>query len=253
MGSRKYSRSTAAYDAYLKGRFFWHKMSPDTIRRSTGYFNEALSLDPGFAPAYAGLADCYAQMGSIRVGLMKPLEAIRQAQSYLQKALDLDETLAEAHCTLGLIKSWYDLDWSGAEREFNVALGLDPSQITALLWHSLCLAATGRYQEAVASVQRAREIEPLSPSVNLYLGVAQAHAGQHDLAIRQLQFTIELDPGYYRPYFFLGRSLSWLDRHEEAIAAHQKALSLRPDSIESFAYLGVALAAKAIARALSKW
>ena len=243
-GSRKYSRSSAAYDAYLKGRFFWHKMSPEAIRRSTDYFNQALALDPGFAPAYAGLADCYAQMGSIRVGLMKPLEALPHARSYLQRALDLDETLAEAHCTLGLIKSWYDLDWSGAEREFQVALALDPSQITALLWHSLCLSATGRYQDAVASVQRAREIEPLSPSVNLYLGVAQTHAGQHDLAVRQLQLTAELDPGYYRPYFFLGRSLSWLERHDEAIAAHQMSLSLRPDSIEALAFLGVALAAK---------
>jgi TolB-like protein/Flp pilus assembly protein TadD len=243
-GARKYSRSPAAYDAYLKGRFFWHKMSSEAICSSTEYFNEALLLDPGFAPAYAGLADCYAQMGSVRVGMMKPREALTRARSYLQKALDLDETLSEAHCTLGLIKSWYDLDWSGAEREFQVALELDPSQITALLWHSLCLAATGRHRESVASVQRAREIEPLSPVVNLYLGVAQAHAGQYDLAIRQLQFSIELDPGRYRPYMFLGRSLSWQGRHDEAVATLQKAVSLRPESIESLAYLGVAKAAK---------
>jgi TolB-like protein/Flp pilus assembly protein TadD len=251
-GSRKYSRSSAAYDAYLKGRFFWHKMSTETIRRSIDYFNQALSLDHGFAPAYAGLADCYAQMGSVRVGLMKPLEALPLARSYLQKAFDLDQTMAEAHCTLGLIKSWYDLDWSGAEREFQVALALEPGQITALLWQSLSLAATGRKQDAVDSVKRAREIEPLSPSVNLYLGVALEHAGHYDLAIRQLQLSIELDPGYYRPYMFLGRSLCWQDRHDEAIAAHQKALSLRPDSIESLAFLGVAMAAKGDRKAALK-
>jgi len=130
VGSRRYSRSSAAYDAYLKGRFFWHKMTTEAIRQSMAYFREALSIDARFAPAYAGLADCYAQMGSIRVGQMKPLAALAQAHSHLQRALDLDETLAEAHCTLGLIKSWYDWDWDGAGREFQAAPGLDPSQIT---------------------------------------------------------------------------------------------------------------------------
>lgn len=243
VGTRRYSRSSAAYDAYLKGRFFWHKTTTEAIQRSMAYFNEAISLDSGFAPAYAGLADCYAQMGSIRVGQMKPIDALTHAHTHLQRALELDETLAEAHCTLGLIKSWYDLDWKGAEREFQAALSLDPSQITALLWQSLYLSAVGRHREAVASVQRAREIEPLSVSVNLYLGVAQTHAGQLDLALRQIQQSIELDPGYYRSYFFLGRNLAWIERFEDAIAAFQKALELRPDSIESLAYLGAAFAA----------
>jgi TolB-like protein len=96
--SRRYSRSSAAYDAYLKGRFFWHKMTTDGIQRSIAHFNDALSLDSGFAPAHAGLADCYAQMGSVRVGQMKPIEALAKARSHLQRALDLDEKLAEAHC-----------------------------------------------------------------------------------------------------------------------------------------------------------
>ncbi|MGO9325969.1 MAG: tetratricopeptide repeat protein [Terracidiphilus sp.] len=244
VGARRYSKSSAAYDAYLKGRFFWHKMTADAIRRSMGYFNEALAMDAGFAPAYAGLADCYAQMGSVRVGQMKPLEALAQAHSHLQQALDLDETLAEAHCTLGLIKSWYDWDWDGAGREFQAALALDPSQISALIWQSLYLSAVGKPLEAIASMQRAREVEPLSTSVNLYLGVAQFIAGQHDLALRQLQHSVELDPGYYRPYFFLGRNLASLGRYDEAIEAHEKALSLTPDNIEALAFLGTALAGK---------
>jgi len=244
VGSRRYSRSSAAYDAYLKGRYFWHKMTGDAIRRSMDYFNEALTIDGGFAPAYAGLADCYAQMGSVRVGQMKPLEALAQAHSHLQQALDLDETLAEAHCTLGLIKSWYDWDWDGAGREFQAALALDPSQIAALIWQSLYLAAVGKTQEAIGSMQRAREIEPLSTSVNLYLAIAQTHAGQHDLALRQFQHSVELEPGYYRPYFFMGRSLAWLGRYDEGIAAFEKALSLTPDNIEALAFMGAALAGK---------
>ncbi|MGA8708574.1 MAG: tetratricopeptide repeat protein, partial [Steroidobacteraceae bacterium] len=218
-GSRKYARSSAAYDAYLKGRFFWHKMTADAIRSSVAHFNEALAIDPEFAPAYAGLADCYAQMGSVRVGMAKPLDALTEARTYLNRAMELDDMLAEAHCTSGLIKSWYEFDWVGAEREFQLALRLDPGQVTALLWQSLYLSAMGRHHEAIASMRRARESEPLSASVNMYLGVAQTHAGHYDLAIRQLNQAIELDPHYYRPYMFLGRVLMFVGRYQDAVAS----------------------------------
>jgi len=244
VGARRYSKSSAAYDAYLKGRFFWHKMTADAIGRSMGYFNEALALDAGFAPAHAGLADCYAQMGSSRVGTMKPLEAVAESRKHLQRALDLDETLAEAHCTLGLIKSWYDWDWDGAGVEFQAALALDPSQITALIWQSLLLSVNGQHQESIASMQRARELEPLSPTVNLYLGLAYVHGGQFDLGIRRIRESVELDSGYYRSHMFLGRALSAINQHDEAIAELERALALRPDSFESSAFLGLALAGR---------
>ncbi|MFZ1015995.1 MAG: hypothetical protein WAN28_21790, partial [Terracidiphilus sp.] len=244
VGARRYAGSPAAYDAYLRGRYFWHKMTPEGIRLSMTYFNEALSIDSRFAPAYAGLADCYAQMGSIRVGTMKPLEALGQARTHLQRALDLDETLADAHCTQALIKSWYEYDWAGAEKEFQAALALEPGLITALLWQSLYLSAVGRHLDAVDSVQRARDIEPLSASVNLYLGVAQHHAGQYDLALRQMRQSIEIDPNYYRSHMFLGRNLCWLHRYDEAIAEHQRALELAPESIEVLTMLAVAHGSK---------
>ena len=239
VGSRKYARSSAAYDAYLKGRFFWHKMTPDAIRSSIAHFNEALTIDSQFAPAYAGLADCYAQMGSIRLGMLKPFEALEKARPCLQRAMELDDTMAEAHCTSALIKIWYDFDWAGAEREFKVAISLDPGQVTALLWQSLYLSAMGLNEEAVASVQRARDSEPLSPIVNMYLGVARAHAGQYDLAIRQLNQTVELDPHNYRTFMFLGRTLAWVGRSDEAMKAYQKALSINPDNLEALAFMGV--------------
>ena len=244
MGSRKYSASSAAYDSYLKGRFFWHKMTPDGIRSSITYFNESLVIDPKFAPAYAGLADCYAQMGSIRVSMMKPFDALAKARFHLERALEMDNTLAEAHCTHGLIKCWYEFDWSGAEREFQSALALDPSQVTALLWQSLYFSAAGRHEEAIASVQRARESEPLSVATNLYLGVAQTHAGQYDLALRQFRTTLELDPNYYRTYMFMGRALNFTDRQEEAHRAFQQALTLNPDNLEALAMMGSVLAEK---------
>jgi TolB-like protein/tetratricopeptide (TPR) repeat protein len=242
VGARRYAGSPAAYDAYLKGRYFWHKMTPESIRLSMTYFNEALGIDSRFAPAYAGLADCYAQMGSIRVGMMKPLEALGHARSQLQRAFDLDETLADAHCTLALINSWYEYDWDGAKKEFQAALALEPGLITALLWQSLYFSAVGKHLDAVASVQRAREIEPLSASVNLYLGVAQHHAGQYDLALRQMRQSIEIDPNYYRSHMFMGRNLCWLHRYDEAIAEHQRALELEPDSVEVMAMLATSYA-----------
>jgi len=238
VGSRKYARSSAAYDAYLKGRFFWHKMTPDATQRSIANFNEALAIDPDFAPAYAGLADCYAQMGSIRLSMLKPFEALAKARTYLQRAMELDDTMAEAHCTSALIKIWYDFDWAGAEREFKVAISLDPGQVTAMLWQSLYLSAMGRHREAIASVQRARDSEPLSLVVNMYLGVAQTHAGQYDLAIRQLNQTIELDPNNYRTFMFLGRALTYTGRNDDAMVALQKALSINPDNLEALAFTG---------------
>jgi Tfp pilus assembly protein PilF len=170
--------------------------------------------------------------------MLKPFEALAKARTYLQRAMELDDTMAEAHCTSALIKIWYDFDWVGAEREFKVAISLDPGQVTAMLWQSLYLAAMGRHQEAIASVQRARDSEPLSPVVNIYLGVAQTHAGQYDLAIRQLNQTIELDPNNYRTFMFLGRTLAYAGRNEEAMAAFQKALSINPDNLEALAFMG---------------
>ncbi|WP_263360137.1 winged helix-turn-helix domain-containing protein [Acidicapsa ligni] len=243
LGSRKYVHSSAAYDAYLKGRFFWHKMTTDTVRSSMAYFNEALTIDPEFAPAYAGLADCYAQMGSIRLGMLQPYAALEKARTYLHRAMELDYTMAEAHCTSGLIKIWYEFDWAGAEQAFQVALSLDPGHVTALLWQSLLLSVMGRNQEAIASVQRARDSEPLSPVVNMYLGVAQTHAGQYDLALRQLHQTLELDPHNYRTFMFLGRALSSINRQNDAIAAYEKSIALNPDGLEAIAMLGASMAA----------
>jgi TolB-like protein/Tfp pilus assembly protein PilF len=242
-GSRKYARSTAAYDAYLKGRFFWHKMTPEATHSSITYYNQALEIDPQFAPAYAGLADCYAQMGSIRLGMMHPFAALEKAQFYLGRAMELDYTLAEAHCTLGLIKIWYEFDWAGAEQEFRAALSIDPGQVTTLLWQSLYFSAMGRHNESIASVQRAREAEPLSAGVNMYVGVAQTHAGQYDLALRQLTYAIELDPYNYRSYFFLGRALMCLERFDESLVQFERSMALNPNSLEAIALTGAAHAA----------
>jgi len=241
-GLTKYAPSPAAYDAYLKGRYFWHKMTNDAMRSSIAHFSESIAIDPEFAPAYAGLADCYAQMGSTRVAMMKPLDALAKAGPLLERAMELDNTLVEAHCTLGILKSWYELDWDGADHAFQTAPSLDPSNVTALIWRSLYLTSFGRHQESIASVQRALECEPLSPVVNAYLGIARSNAGQYDLGIRQLNQAIELDPHYYRAYMFLGHALSAVDRNAEAIAAFEKALAINPHNLEALAFMGASMA-----------
>ena len=243
VGSRKYARSSAAYDAYLRGRFFWHKMTPEAIRSGIAHFNEALSIDPEFAPAYAGLADCYAQMGSLRLCMLNPFVALDKARTYLQRAMALDDEMAEAHCTSALIKGWYEFDWDGAEEEFQVALRLDPGQITALLWRSMYFSVIGQHKVAIASVQQARDAEPLSPITNTYLGATQANARQYDLAIRQLNRAIELDPHNYRAFLFLGVALHGAERYDDAIAAFQHARSINPHSLETLGFLGGAKAA----------
>jgi tetratricopeptide (TPR) repeat protein len=174
--------------------------------------------------------------------MMKPLDALAKARPLLERAMELDSTLVEAHCTLGILKSWYELDWNGAERAFQMALSLDPSNVTALIWRSLYLTSFGRHQESIASVQRALECEPLSPVVNAYLGMARTHAGQYDLGIRQLNQAIELDPHYYRAYMFLGCALGAVDRNAEAIAAFEKALAINPHNLEALAFMGATMA-----------
>jgi TolB-like protein/Tfp pilus assembly protein PilF len=242
IGARKYARSPAAYDSYLKGRYFWHKMTSEGIQRSLHYFNEAIALDSECAPAYAGLADSYAQMGTLRVPMMRSQDALAKAKPLVERAMQIDNTLAEAHCTLALLKSWYELDWAGAQQEFRIALSLAPNNITALLWQSVLLSALGRDEEAIANVQRAFESDPVSPVVNTYLGVARMHAGQFDLGIRHLKQAIELDPYYYRAYMFLGKSLSWLDREADAMEAYENSLSLNPEGLESLAFMAEAMA-----------
>ncbi len=234
---QKHVPTPAAHDAYLKARFFWHKMTGESIRLSMRYFQEATAADPHFAAPYAGLADCYAQMGSLRVALMKPSEALANAQPLLRRALELNESLAEAHCTLGMLKSWYELDWRGAGAEFQRALQGDANNITALIWYALYLSAIGQPQDALRTITRARELDPLSAVVNTYVGVIYLHLGQLDFALRQLLQAIEFDPYYYRLHMFLGKVFSRLGRRSEAIESYKKALQRNPESLEALAFL----------------
>jgi tetratricopeptide (TPR) repeat protein len=227
-----------AYEAYLKGRHFFHKLTADNMLAGIRYFEEAIAADPNYALAYAGLADCYAQMGSIRIALLSPTEALLKAKPMAVRALELDDTLPEAHNALALINCWYEMDWGGADAEFRRARALDPDNVTHAPWYSVYLVAVGEAERALAEIYRAREIDPLSPIINAYVGSAQFFAGQPDLAVRQLEDTIPLDPSYYRPYFFLGETLLALERHAEALAAFREAQARAPRNLEVIGFIG---------------
>ncbi|CAN5602323.1 serine/threonine-protein kinase [soil metagenome] len=188
------SKNAEAYQLYLKGRFHWNKRTDEALKKSVEYFNQAIEHDPNYALAYAGLADSWFTMGWYRYEV--PKDAYQRAKSAAVKALELDEKLAEAHTTLATIMANYDRDWAGAEREFKLAIELNPNYATAHQRYSLHLPVFGRLEEAVAEAKRAKELDPLSLIINENVGDMLFLARRYDEAERQLRKTLELDPDF---------------------------------------------------------
>ena len=230
--------SSPAYEAYLKGRHFFNKMTADSVIETNRYFEEAIATDANYALAYAGLADCYAQMGSIRAGLTSPAAAQAKAKPMALRALELDDSLAEAHNALALIRCWYEWDWRGAAEEFDRALALDPASVTHAPWRAMFCWAIGEPDKALSEMQRAREVDPLSPVINTYLGSIHFHPGDPESSIRLLREAIRLDASYYRPYFFLGEGLWLMGRPAEALQALGQARERAPRNLKVIAFTG---------------
>ena len=220
--ARKPTQNTAAYDAYLKGRYFWNKRTADGVQRGLGYFRRAIQLDPHFAEGYEGIADSYAIMGLY--GFVPPDQAFPQARKAALKALEMDQSLADAHATLGLIYFYYDWDGAAAEDEFQRAIAINPSYAMAHSWSAEALVAMGRFPEAVQEARRSLEDDPLSLIVNSNAGWSLFLAGQRDQAIQILQKAIELDPKFARTHYRLGIIYEASGRMREAIDQFQKAV-----------------------------
>jgi eukaryotic-like serine/threonine-protein kinase len=216
--TKNYTQDAEAYQLYLKGRFHWNKRNGESLERSVEYFNQALARDPGYAMSYAGLADAWFSRGWYRY--VVPKEAYERAKAAATRALELDSGLAEAHTILAAIKTTYDWDWASAEREFNLAIQLNPNYATAHQRYSLFLPIAGRFQEAVAEAQKARDLDPLSLPANENLGDILYLARRYEEAEQQLKKTIELDPNY-------GVAHSTLSKVYEAKGLHEEALNAR--------------------------
>jgi DNA-binding winged helix-turn-helix (wHTH) protein/TolB-like protein/Flp pilus assembly protein TadD len=220
--ARRPTENTAAYDAYLKGRYFWNKRTTDAVERGLGYFRQAITLDPHFAEGYEGIADSYATMGLY--GSMPPDQAFPAARKAALKALSMDDSLADAHATLGLISFYYDWDGAAAEDEFRRAIEINPNYAMAHSWSGETLAAMGRFPEAIQEAKRALNDDPLSLIVNSNAGWTFFLAGQSDQAIQILQKAIEFDPNFPRTHFRLGIIYEASGRRQDAIKEFQKAV-----------------------------
>ena len=189
------SKSAEAYQLYLKGRFYWNKRTYEALNKSVEYFTQAIEHDPNYALAYVGLADSWFTIGWYRYAV--PKDAYQRAKSAAVKALEIDEKLAEAHTALAIIKATYDWDWAGAEREFKLAIELNPNYATAHHRYSLHLPIMGRLDEAVSEAKKAQELDPLSLIINENVGDVLFLARRYDEAEQQLRKTLELDPNFF--------------------------------------------------------
>jgi TolB-like protein/DNA-binding winged helix-turn-helix (wHTH) protein/Tfp pilus assembly protein PilF len=237
--ARSYTSNAEAYQDYLRGRYFWQKTGLG-LNKGAEYFQQAIAKDPRYAQAYDGLADYYILLSAF--GYSSPKEALPKAKEAVLKALEIDSTLAEAHTSLARIKGEYDWDWSGAEREFQRAIELNPSYATAYQWYGSVLSTMGRPEEAIANYKRALELDPLSPITNGVLGQALYYTRQYDQAIEQLQKTLELDPDLGLARAYLALAYRQKSMNKEAIAEFEKLLVILHGHAWALADLGYAYA-----------
>jgi TolB-like protein/DNA-binding winged helix-turn-helix (wHTH) protein/Tfp pilus assembly protein PilF len=215
-----------AYENYLKGRYYWNKRSDENLTKAIAYFEQATRQDPHYALAYAGLSDCYAIVSAEIFGTMPAAEAAPKAKAAALRALEIDPTLSEAGTSLATVKFNYDWDWNGAAEGFAKAIERNPSYATAYQRYSLYLMAMGRPQDSFDQINKARELDPLSISINFSLGWRLYMARQYDRAIQQLRNTLEMDPSYELPHLVLGLSYEQKGDFALAIPELRKAVEL---------------------------
>jgi adenylate cyclase len=228
-----------AYELYLKGRFFWNKRTGDELRKSIEYLKQAVAKDPGYALAYAALADSY---GLLRFyGGASPAESVVPAEAAAKKALELDDSLAEAHASLGLIAT-EELDLNRGVKEQERAIQLNPNYATAHHWLGLGLVTLQQPDRSIAELKRALELDPLSMIINADFSLIYLYAGRYDAAEAQARKTLEIDPRSFVAHYYLGAALQLTRRLKEAIPEFQKAVELNNDPYS------IAMLAQAYAR-----
>jgi TolB-like protein/DNA-binding winged helix-turn-helix (wHTH) protein/Tfp pilus assembly protein PilF len=240
--------SVQAHEAYLKGRYLFNKRTDQAMEKSIYFFRQVIDADPGYALAYAGMAESYC--GLAGYGVLRPGEAFPNAEGAARKALEIDATLAEAYTALGYVESCYRRNWQAAEREFRRALELNPNYATAHLWHGEHLANLGEAEGAITEFKRARELDPLSLTVNAGLGRVLRDGHHFDEAIEQCKRTLELEPNFAQAHWCLGLGYLGKARYDDAIPEFQKARALGevPLALWSLAYAYGVAGRKAEAR-----
>jgi len=215
--AKRYTTDPRAYELYLKGRFQWNKRDAEGIYKAIDYFNQAIEIDPQYALAYAGLADCY-NLLDIWAGL-PTRETFPKAKAAAQKALSIDDKLAEAHTSLAYAIHTYEWDWKAAEREYKRAIELNPNYATAHQWYAEFLTATGRFDEARREGAKALELDPMSPIINAVVGWNETMARRYPAAIEQTLRTTQFFPSFPPAHAYLGLAYLEAGKPREAIAA----------------------------------
>jgi len=229
-----------AHDAYLRGRYYYNKGEREDLEKARGYFEVARAKDPGYAPPYAGLADYYSVLPFYSSA--RPDDVFPKAKELIQRALELDESLAEAHGTLAYIRAYYDWDWAGAEREFQRSLALNPNDATMRHRYSRYLSSLGRMDEALAEMQKARELDPLSLIIKANVGVIYYFGRRNDDAIAELRAVLKEDPRFSTAHWGLGLALEQKQDYGHALAELDSAIALSGRGPNSLASLGHAYA-----------
>lgn len=235
--TKNYTNDPEAYQLYLRGRYWILKSSRQDVEAALKYFQQAIDRDPTYAMAYVGLADAYRAPVSERV----PSEALAKSKAAAQKALQLDDTLADAHAVLGFIIFWYEWNWSAAESELKRAIELDPGNADAHNFYAHLLSNMGRHDEALAEARRARELDPLNLRISALEGQFLIHAGRVDEGIARLNTTLELEPNHWMAHLFLTSGYIEKGMMDKAVEEGKKSVEINPYS-RSFSFLGYALA-----------
>ena len=234
--TKRYTDNVEAYQLYLTGRYHWNKLTPPEIRKSIGFFKQAIDLDPTYALAYSGWADAYGAFAPMSD--MPPKDVLPQAKAAATKALEIDESLAEPHATLSFIHTWFDWDWAEAEKEAKRAIALNPNLGSAHIAYAQLLSVTGRHQEAITEGTRAQELDPLSLLINTLHGSFLYYARRDDEASARLQKTIELDPNFWLARVVLGKVYISKGKYPEAITEFSKATELSGGNSEPLSMAG---------------
>ncbi|HEY2546397.1 MAG TPA: tetratricopeptide repeat protein [Candidatus Acidoferrum sp.] len=215
-----------AYESFLKGRYFWNKRTADGLKGAVAYFNQAIEEDRGYAQAYSGLADTYALLGDWQYAVMTPKEAFPKAKAAAIKALELDNTLGEAHNSLAFCLDGFDWDFESAGKEFERAIELNPGYATAHHWYAWHLSLVGRNNEAIAEMKKAQIVDPLSLIINADLAELFLIAHSYDESIEQSRKTIEMDSNFALAHNQLAQAYLQKQMFGEAIAELQKAIQV---------------------------
>jgi TolB-like protein/DNA-binding winged helix-turn-helix (wHTH) protein/Flp pilus assembly protein TadD len=229
-----------AYEAYLKGRYYWNKRTVEGMKKASDYFQQSINQQPDNGLAYSGLADC--NSGLTWHGFASPKEALPRAKTAALKAIEIDPTSGEAHASLALVLS-HQRNWAAAEIEFKRALQLSPGYANAHHWYGDYLSVVGRHEEALVEAKRAFELDPVSPMINTWLGLRYYHVRRYDEAIEQGRKILEFDPNFAPAHLLLGQAYVQKGLHAQAISELKSATALSGGSPLYLAQVGVAYAA----------